>query len=216
MDSLDFQLIFDRVRSPFSALQLSYTFYHKKRLQKNCRYLHTIEHTQNKIYIQVCFQAMYPNVGSQLWIHLIFSSSLRPAGAHFRPYNSRTHSIAKSIQKTAGRHIQQRLHTKHYLYQVCTQAMYSILGSHLWTRLIFSSSLIEAGALFWRNNSRTHSITKKPTKNKGRYIQQRTYINNYLNLCIYLENVLYCSFSFMDPLGFQLIFESGRSPFSAL
>ena len=42
--------------------------------------------------------------------------------------------------------------------------MYSIVGSHLWIRLIFSSSSRGGRARFRRYNSCTHSITKKAYK----------------------------------------------------
>ena len=49
--------------------------------------------------------------------------------------------------------------------QVCTQVMYSIVGSHLCISLIFSSFSRRAIGRFQHYNSRTHSITKKPTEN---------------------------------------------------
>ena len=42
--------------------------------------------------------------------------------------------------------------------------MYSIVGSHLWIRLMFSSTSRDAGARFRRYDSSTHSITKKAYK----------------------------------------------------
>ena len=67
--------------------------------------------------------------------------------------------------------------------------MFSIVGSHLWIRLIFTSSSRGAGAHFRRYNYRTHSITKKTTKLKvGTY--NHKHIKNYLHLGMYLGNVL--------------------------
>ena len=70
-----------------------------------------------------------------------------------------------SFQKTGGRYIQQRMQTKNNLHQLCTQVLYSIVASHLWIRLIFSSSSKRAEACLRRFNSCTHSITKQPTRN---------------------------------------------------
>ena len=94
--------------------------------------------------------------------------------------------------------------------------MYYFVGSHLWIIFIFSSSLGIPLACSRRNNPHTLSIIKKPKQTAGRYIQYRKHIDNYMHLGMYSGNVLYSTFLFMEKIDFQLIFETGLSPFSAL
>ena len=49
--------------------------------------------------------------------------------------------------------------------------MYSIVGSYLWTSLLFNSCLSVALSRFCGYNSYKNYITKKPTKTAGRHIQ---------------------------------------------
>ena len=112
---------------------------------------------------------------------LIFSSSLRGALAHFRPYNSCTHSITKKrIQKTAGRYIQQSTQINNYLH------LGIYLGYVLYCRFSFTDQLgfqlITRGGLarFRRYNSCTRSISKKLTKN---YRQVHTIEHTQKQLC---------------------------------
>ena len=133
-------------------------------------------------------------------VQLIFERVL----SRFQRYNSRTHFITKKNYKKLQVGTCIRAQALIILYiQVCTQAMYSYVASHLWIGLIFSSSSRGTFARFRRYTSRTHFITKKKLqKTAGRYIQQSTYINNFVHLGMYLGNVLYCRFSFIvshDP-----------------
>ena len=117
------------------------------------------------MYIQVCAQVMYSIVGSHLCICLIFISSPKGALSHFRHYNLVHMLLQKSLQKLqVGTNNRAQLKTIMYI-QVCTQVMYSIVGSHLCISLIFSSFSRRAIGRFQHYNSRTHSITKKPTEN---------------------------------------------------
>ena len=68
---------------------------------------------------------MYYNVGSDLWIHLLFSSSLRRARALFRRYNSRTYSITKKPtnkcrQVHSKEYTNKQLFTFRYVLRQCT------------------------------------------------------------------------------------------------
>ena len=83
-------------------------------------------------------------------------------------------------------------------------------------QLDFSSFLNVALSGFRRYNSRTQYIAKKHTNSAGRYIQQSTHINNYVHLGMYLGNVLYCRFPFMDQHDFQRIFERALLIFGGL
>ena len=76
--------------------------------------------------------------------------------------------------------------------------MYPVVGSELCGNLNFSSYSTGALASFLRYNSHTHSITKKATKTAGMHIQLSTHINNDVHLVMYLGNVLFCRFSFLD------------------
>ena len=82
---------------------------------------------------------MYSNVGSDLWIRLVFSSSSGGAGDRFRRYNSCKHSTTKKACKKlqVGTYLQFSKHIKIMYIQICYYAMYFIVGSHLWIRLIF-------------------------------------------------------------------------------
>ena len=60
---------------------------------------------------------MYSLVGSNLWINLIFSSSLRGGLARFWRYNPGTHSIAKrAYRNTVDRYIQYITHINNYVH----------------------------------------------------------------------------------------------------
>ena len=140
------------------------------------------------MYIQLCTQVMYSILGSHVLISLVFSSSSRGGLDCFRRYKQCTNSKSEKPTKTGGRYIlYSSANTYKIMYiQVCTQVMYSFIGSHLCISLISCSSSRGALSHFWHYNYRTHSITKKPTKPAGRYIHQSTQKNNYVNLAMYL------------------------------
>ena len=113
---------------------------------------------------------------------LIFERSLRC----FLRYNSRTHSIMKKTKKSAGRYIQQSPHMNNYLHSGMNQDNILYCRFLLMYQLDFQLIFVRGLTLFRRYNSRTHSNTKKPTKNFCRYIQQSPKIRNYSRLAMYL------------------------------
>ena len=136
-----------------------------KRLQETaCRY--NQQSTQRKNY-----EHLGMSINNVLYCRFSFMDLLdfqlifRRSRTRFRRYNSCEHSITKNPAKTAGMYIQQSTHIKVMYIELCNQVMYSIVGSHLWIRLIFSSSSRGAGARLRHYNSGPHSITKKPTNN---------------------------------------------------
>ena len=76
--------------------------------------------------------------------------------------------------------------------------MYSIVGSHLWISLHFSSSSRGALARLPRYHSCAYFVTKNPTKKPKVGTYNRSHINNVVHLNISIGNVLYCRFLFMD------------------
>ena len=160
---------------------------------------------------------MYSIVGSDLSIHFLFCSSSRGARARFRRYNSCTHSITKKPYKNYRQvhtieHTHKQLFTFRYVLSQCTLLQVLIYGL-AW----FLAHFREGPEPIFGVITLVHILSqKKPTKN-CRQVHTIEYIHkNYLHLGLYLNNVLYCRFSFMNSLDFQLIFERGWSPFSAL
>ena len=168
------------------------------------------------MYIQVCTQVMYHIVGSHLCISLIFSSSSRGALSHFGIITQYTFYYKKPTNNFRYAHKIEHTHKKLCAFRyVCTQVMYYSVGSHLWISLILSHLREGRQDVFGVITQYTFYL-KSLQKTAGRCKQYSKHISNYVNLGMYLGNVLYSRFSFMDQLHFQLIFEKGISPFLAL
>ena len=142
---------------------------------------------------------LYYIVGSHLWIHFIFSSSSRRTGACFRRYNSRTHSITNKANKKF-----RQVHTIEY-----THKQLFTLRSILKQCTLLQVLIYEFAWFLAHLREGLEPVFGVITL---RYIQQSTHINNYLHLGPYLNNVLYCRFSFMNSLYFWLVFETGSAP----